>query len=205
MKSLARLFSILLHPFLIPTYGALIAMGTSYMVLLGRGALWFVTGCMFLFTCLFPLMALFLLYRWRLVGDMDVVNRKERLLPYLFTLICYVGCIFFFVRWHLPAWLPGFLEGAVIAMLCSIVINRWWKISAHMASIGGLTAMVWVMCLSNLMLPEWQMPVFLSVVLSSGILGSSRIILGRHTIGQVLAGFANGFFWVACSSFVFMF
>ena len=33
-------------------------------------------------------------------------------------------------------------------------------------------------------------------IILAGIVGTSRLILNCHTLGQVLAGTLNGFFWV---------
>jgi membrane-associated phospholipid phosphatase len=36
-------------------------------------------------------------------------------------------------------------------------------------------------------------PAFVVAVMLAGIVGSSRLLLGRHNLLQVVAGFANGF------------
>jgi hypothetical protein len=103
----------------------------------------------------------------------------------------------------MPLWVTGLFLGAAISVIISIIINRWWKISAHLAGIGGVVALIYFLTGSQLMLPSF--PLFLIVLwtLLAGALGSARIYMGRHTLGQVLAGFANGFFWVyICTAFL---
>jgi membrane-associated phospholipid phosphatase len=40
---------------------------------------------------------------------------------------------------------------------------------------------------------QWE---FLTIIILSGAVCTSRIILERHTLGQVAAGFLNGAVWV---------
>ena len=73
-----------------------------------------------------------------------------------------------------------------------MVINRWWKISVHSAGIAGLVAMQLHLLLYDYSLPSTFAWLLVAVALA-GMLGSARIWLGRHTLGQVLAGYAVGF------------
>ncbi|MDE6199596.1 MAG: hypothetical protein K2G06_07115, partial [Muribaculaceae bacterium] len=58
-----------------------------------------------------------------------------------------------------------------------------------------LTALTFFLCFRNLTLHnnEW---LFVAMVLIAGAVMTSRLILERHTLGQVTAGFFNGAFWV---------
>ena len=60
---------------------------------------------------------------------------------------------------------------------------------------GGLCALVFYLMLSGNSIYDLQWE-FLVAVLLAGLVCSSRVILGRHTLGQVTAGFFNGFLWV---------
>ena len=69
--------------------------------------------------------------------------------------------------------------------------DRWWKISAHMAGMAGVVALIYNM---HVLTTEafnliWVLTV---AVVLCGLLGSARMILGRHSLNQVVAGAVNG-------------
>lgn len=72
-----------------------------------------------------------------------------------------------------------------------------------MTAMGGFTGLIFAMSyLQYIMYTEYT-PLLQSIaILGSGALGTSRIILKRHTIGQVCCGFINGFFWVFLACFL---
>ncbi|EJX10294.1 hypothetical protein, membrane [gut metagenome] len=86
--------------------------------------------------------------------------------------------------------MTGIILASLVALILCIFANFWWKLSEHMtgagAIIGGLISFsalfgynpVWWLCL---------------LILISGILGTSRLILCHHTLSEVLAGFAVGY------------
>lgn len=92
-----------------------------------------------------------------------------------------------------------FMVGAVLAVMICIVVNKWWKISAHMTAMGGLMALSMRMAVSHLAVVDMLWPVF-SVALLCGMVGTSRLVMQRHTPWQVAAGFAVGFACVYISS-----
>ena len=77
-----------------------------------------------------------------------------------------------------------------MAMVACMLINFWWKVSAHMAGMGGL---VGGLVSSGLLFgynPVWS---FCILLLLSGALGTSRMILRQHSLAQVLVGFMIGY------------
>ena len=74
-------------------------------------------------------------------------------------------------------------------MLCAIV-NIWWKISTHTAAIGGVAGALIAFAEKFMFNPVWWLCLVLIV---AGVLGSARIILRQHSLGQVLGGFLVGF------------
>lgn len=82
--------------------------------------------------------------------------------------------------------------GASVALAITVVVNRWWKISAHATAIGGLVALSIVLS----MLPDMPLSMVwlvASTFLAAGITCTARLILQCHTPAQVYLGFANGF------------
>ena len=76
-----------------------------------------------------------------------------------------------------------------------MIVNRWWKISAHAAALGGIVALLFRIVASHYAL--FNMNVWLSgAIIVTGMVMTARVYLGRHTLWQVLAGCANGFLCV---------
>lgn len=89
------------------------------------------------------------------------------------------------------------MAGATLATIISGVVNRWWKISAHMAAMGGLVAMMFRILDIGMAAPGGHFMLFtILIVIAAGAVGTARIYLDRHTLLQVLAGTANGFLCV---------
>ncbi len=203
MNIISRILSTLLHPLLMPVYGIFIIFFHTYLLVLNLPFKLFILAGVFLFTCIIPALCIYILYKIKAISSVTLNDRKDRLYPYIICLLSYISCALFLISHAMPLWVTGLFLGAAISVIISIIINRWWKISAHLAGIGGVVALIYFLTGSQLMLPSF--PLFLIVLwtLLAGALGSARIYMGRHTLGQVLAGFANGFFWVyICTAFL---
>ena len=72
-----------------------------------------------------------------------------------------------------------------------------------MVAAGSMVTLVFLMSFSHLMLTPYIFPLQIIIILLAGAIGSARILLNRHTLGQVAAGFALGI--VSCGSFFFLF
>jgi membrane-associated phospholipid phosphatase len=76
-------------------------------------------------------------------------------------------------------------------MALAIVVTFWWKISAHMFGVGGL--MGGVMAVSHYVEHVNPHYLIMALFLISGLVGSSRLLLKKHTPAQVYTGFLLGF------------
>ncbi len=188
-------------PLLMPLYGVLFLFqldNFSYLPLFFKGVT--VGGTVF-FTIILPLVPLLILRRSGQISDIFISCRKQRSIPYVFSLMAYALWTYFF--WHtlqMPLYIVGMAAGACLSIALLACINLKWKISAHMAGIGGFVGSVFGLCYrvaSN--------PVGFIVILPFFVvlLGLARIELKAHTPTQVLAGFVVGFLsiFVCCLSF----
>ena len=97
-----------------------------------------------------------------------------------------------------PSWLSlFFFAGGAVAALVNMIINFKWKISSHAAGIAGIVALLICMKKNGFACPG---TVWLAHSVDNCV-GFARlgacVWLGRHTVWQVLAGYAVGF----CSVF----
>lgn len=203
MNKLATLLSTAFHPLLMPTYGIAIALYTSYMRIFGDRLLGIVIVGVLLTTCILPSLGIYILYKLGHISDFRLHERTERTIPYLINFACYVACYLYLYRFGIPSWIIAFIAGAIVALIISLFINRYWKISAHMVAAGSMVTLVFLMSFYGLMLTPYILPLQIASVLLAGAIGSSRILLKRHTLGQVGAGFALGI--LCCGSMFFIF
>ncbi len=200
MEKIAHLFSRLFSPLLVPSFGTFLAMWFSLLVYLPEKTRWLAILATVIITGIFPMLVIGSLFYMQRISDLGLNEKKDRLIPYIVIILCYAGCAVYFFRANAPAWFALFFAGAGLAALVSTVVNTWWKISAHGAAMGGLVAMLFRIVANGVNAVELT-PVISVVIVVAGIVGTSRILLGRHTLMQVVAGFVNGFVCVyACSA-----
>lgn len=195
INGVASALSIIFSPLLMATYGVALAMVLSFLCFIPTATKLTVILETFLATTAIPVIGIFILSRLKVISDPKLNERRDRTLPYLIETACFIGLAVYLNHINAPAWLSLFLIGGAVALVVLTVVNRWWKISGHATGMGGLCALVFYLMLSGNSIYDLQWE-FLVAVLLAGLVCSSRVILGRHTLGQVTAGFFNGFLWV---------
>lgn len=182
----------LMSPLLMPVYGiVLVFMLTLYSYVpmgIKLGFTLIVAGV----TIILPMLTVLLLKHLGMVSEIGLNNQKERTIPYLITILCMGGTAVFLAMKGFPLWVVMFYAGGVLAGLIEAIINNWWKISAHGAGVAGLVAMLVRMSHTPMVNPD-VLTWLIVAVACAGLTGSARLWLGRHTLAQVLAGYAVGF------------
>ncbi len=188
---MAKTVSYLFHPLAMTTLGMLLLFnsGTSLSVLqpeVKRLSL-IVTA---LFTFVFPASMIIILYLTRVIHNIELHERKERVLPMALTIILYLFT--FFVMRGIPQLTGGhivFLFCPPVALFISLIVNNFMKPSIHMAGIGVVAGTILVAAF--IYGAEIQY-LFILSVLVGGIVGSARLRLGLHRPKEILAGFVIG-------------
>lgn len=179
-----------------PTYGVFLALWVSVLCLLPYGTRVSVLLVCMGITCIIPIIFLSVLRHFKLVKDLHVEKREQRSIPYLFAALCYGVAAYYLYYCHSPQWFIMFMVGSAIAVLIMALINLKWKISAHMAGIGGVVALVYQIHVQGLSAFDlmWLLCI---IIIVAGALGSARLVLRRHDAWQVLAGAVVGFLCVS--------
>ena len=188
-------FSALLSPLLMPTYGMIVSLWLSNLLVLTLPTKLTVILTVFLITAVLPALLFLLLKYLKIIETTSLNGRKERLFPYLIIIVCYVASAIYLFSINAPEWLWMFMFGGGCAAVVSMLVNFKWKISAHMAGIGGFVALVCRINAGGDGVFD-LLPVICGGIFIAGIIGSSRIAMERHTFWQVMAGAANGFICV---------
>lgn len=186
----ARIISIILHPFFMGIYGvSLLFLYTDFRLIFAGQFMRFITPVFFL-TCVIPVSSVFFLRKAGLIKDYDLKNRNERLIPFVAAFCSYCLLIYYFVSAGLYAWFIGMLAAPLVLIVIVTITTKFWKISAHMMGIGGLIGCTLSVCYNVKGLNPFIL--FIILFILAGCLGVSRLVLRRHTPGQVYAGFLIG-------------
>ena len=182
----------ILVPLLMPVFGTLMAFNYSVLDYAGFTTKLSFTLIVAGINVLVPAFLILLLKQLGVVDDIGLNGRKERLIPYLITIGCMLVTAWFIYSKHAPMWFVMFFVGGAVAGVINLVINFGWKISAHSAAIAGIVALL-IRIMHNGVPHPGILTWLIIWIAATGLLGSARVWLGRHTAAQVLAGYVVGF------------
>ncbi len=191
MKSIAHVISTIFQPLLMPAYGVMLLFLYTYFGVIYSHQFWLIITPILLFSFVIPATLIYLLYRLKIISDLSLKIRKERFYPYFITLLSYSIMMVYYHRMRMPTWFVMMIAGSIAIMIIAIFITLKWKISAHMFGIGGLTG--GAMSVSYFVEHSNPYLMFMGLFILAGLIGTSRLILRRHTLSQVVAGFLLGF------------
>ena len=192
LTTAAHLISDLFAPLLIPTYAMLIAIFATRLAFVYLSVRLWSTAGVFIITAMIPFALIWTLIRMGKVTDTSISDRNQRFIPYTASVLCYLGAALYLWRLNAPGWLIALFIGAALVSVFSMIITRWWKISAHVGATGGLCAALFFMAWKHILIHTPLMWVSLGFILV-GAMAWARLYLERHTLMQTLAGAVLGF------------
>ena len=190
MNIVAEAMSILLYPLWTPTIGmVLFCYGLNRWILPVPAYYWWVSILTtFVITALIPLTLILIGMKQGTISDIHMTNPEERTATYRTTVLCY-GFWFIFL-WQVlkvPSFMTLSVIGCIVDLILVLLINRRWKISAHLSGLGGLIVGVLSFCLYYSLVPT--IGLWLSMAALVLALMWVRIYLKAHNELQVVAGF----------------
>ncbi|MDE6454106.1 MAG: hypothetical protein K2L27_07885 [Muribaculaceae bacterium] len=191
LRRTAQIVSDVFSPLLVPTYCMAMAMWITPLQILPERTRLGATLGVAVITAVLPLCVLLVMHTTGHVTDMCLSRRHERTVPMLTAIAAYVGAAVYLHVLHAPYWLTSFFTGSAIAATVALIINFQWKISAHSIAVGGMAGMMLRLTEGGLATVN-AMIWLTAVILLGGIVGSARLVLERHTAGQVCAGWLLG-------------
>ncbi len=115
--------------------------------------------------------------------DLDVSVRRQRYALYPFGLACMLALILAYAHFNAPPVAIRTMGAFAIANTLDAFINFLYKPSAHATGAPACAALLWLGAT-----PAWGIAASCAALL----VGWSRVVLGRHTRGQVALGWAVG-------------
>ena len=191
---LARFLSVLFHPLLLPTFlfGLILYALPESLITFPMESRWVILTAVFFLTFIIPAIGTYFMVRLGLVTNMQIRDRAQRRLPFLFTTLCYASTTYIFGQEEVFGDLFYYLMLLItLSVFASYVVSLFWKISAHAVGMGGtLGALVFLQAL----LPD-NLLIYLiaAFIILTGAVMSARLALQEHSPAQVYAGFLTGF------------
>jgi hypothetical protein len=143
-----------------------------------------------LYTVLLPFVLIFVFRISGMISNARMHQPRDRIPPLLATIVFYFLAYKFFIsHYNFPILFKILLLGCCCAIIIVFVINFFYKVSVHTTAVAILPGI----CIS-LMLNESvgiSLPLLLALLIAA-IVGVIRWLLGVHTIGQILLGYAIG-------------
>ncbi len=190
-KTLANTLSLLFHPLFMPSYGIILMINYgNYFSFLPSDYKWFIYAIVWVFTLGFPLLMIFMYKKLGRISSFNMPLHKERVMPMAMVLLSYVAAIFLLYKLRVPTVILNYFIGSAAVLLVLALVSYWWKISAHMAGVGGFIAASIVLGLYLKLNTSFMVVLFFLI---AGYVGWSRLYLQAHSNMQLLAGFLTGF------------
>ena len=185
----ARCISILFAPYYLPVMAFIVLLLFSYMSMWPWGYKLWLLAMVYLFTVLFPYWGIYVYRRVTGITRHALSRQEMRIIPYAMSITSYLALLWVMSSTHMPTFSRAVIAGALAVQILCALINTKIMISAHCAAAGGMVGMIMGFSLIFAFNPiGW---LCLSVIIS-GAVCSSRLILRRHTLGEVCLGFVVG-------------
>lgn len=193
LEYIAKALSVLLYPLFVPTYGVALFCYAYHTQVNPLSPVWTVIAIVgtFLLTCLIPLSAIWIRIKRGVIKDIQIEDPEQRTVPYLYAALGFSFWAYLMISvLHAPLFIGFIALGATAAIGLITLINRWWKISAHLTGMGGLIGGLFTYCLGIGAIPTvGTFCLWLGLTL---VLMYARLYLKAHTPSQVSAGWLMG-------------
>jgi membrane-associated phospholipid phosphatase len=187
---ISKFISILFHPVLIPTLGFLLLFNSGfYFSMLTWEAKRFVLLVVLLSTGILPIISVAILaLNPKFSTSME--QSRNRIIPLLSSAVFYyLGSVLLEKMRAFPIF-RIFLIASILVIVIIVLVSFKWKISNHMAAVGGITGTLLALSFRTGVNPVWSL---LFVFLVSGVVGTARLVLEKHNLKQIVVGYAVGF------------
>jgi hypothetical protein len=185
-----KFFSFLFHPVFMPVIGLFIIFNSGiYSESIPINYSRFLFLIVLLCDVLLPISILPAIIYMKHLDNVNMDEKRQRSIPLFFTAICFYAGYYIVSKFSHSMLINAYMLSATVTVFCLLLISLFWKISMHMAGIGGLTGLIIV--LSTVY--QIDMVLILSAaILIAGTIATSRLAMNAHSILQVFTGYLLG-------------
>jgi len=161
-----------------------------FALMIPADAKWRIIMLVLISSAIFPILVVYGMYRFKIISSLKMDTREERLYPYLASSIFLFLTTYMIWQINISPVYYYILLGASLLSVITLLINMYWKISAHSIAMGGVLGIL--IALQSVLMFDllWLIAVVLFV---SGLVGFARLRVGTHTQAQVYTGYILGF------------
>ena len=141
------------------------------------GALGWALLCI-LFGMLIPYLYVFFLFKRKLINDLHVPNREDRIKPLIIAIISYIMGYFVLYLLKAPLFLKSVFTISIVSSVILTTITYFWKVSFHTSWVTSVAVTFYIL------FGEWA----LFLLLLIPVIGWARVKIKRHTVMQVVLG-----------------
>lgn len=205
MTQLNKVISGIFHPLLMPTYVTFLAfkLVPSLLSPINDAYIYHFIGIIFITTFVIPGASIVFLKLTKVVGSLELLERKERFLPFLFVASFYgITTYMLHFKLSISQSMTALMLLTTFLIIVLSLISLRNKVSIHAASVWGVCGIVCAIGVNYS--TESFLLIIGTVFIIAGITSSSRLFLGRHTPSQVWQGAAIGFVICFIGTFLFV-
>lgn len=180
-RKIAGIISTLFVP---PSFTILIFTYLAFQLESDPGKILIIILTAFLFGFIFPIILFFVLRRKGKLSDNEALIKEERTLPFAIVTLFYAGGLMILIYANVHIVFIALWFCYISNTIIILVINKYWKISAHLMGAAGHAAALLII----------QSIWFWGIILIIPFLGWARSYLRCHDFLQLAAGILLGFF-----------
>lgn len=188
--NIAKIISGIAHPILMPLYCLFIIFHSgTFFDFYPIAAIKIIYLVVFISTIILPLAILPLLKYQNVINSYELTDRKQRFFPLMFSILFYLFAFFILQKMPTGELFPKLMLTSAISIAIFAFISLKWKISLHMAAIGGIIG--FILFFANRYSVNLS-SYFVIIINIAGLLAYARLKLKCHNQLQVYTGFLSG-------------
>ncbi len=188
MLMTAKVISSIFHPAYYPLVCLAVLFYSTFLEYMGLPNMIGILCLTAMFTLFIPTLLTYIYRTVFRISPQKMLHRHERFIPYVLHLVCYLILLHIMQIIRVHGLVLDVIIVSILIQICCTLINCFWKVSMHAAGAGGaigfLIAHGAILSVSPV---SSVIPVIIATLIC-GIVGTSRLILRRHTLAQVNVG-----------------
>lgn len=203
LKGIAHIISFIFHPLFIPVYLVyfLIRIHAHFFAGITEWSKLQALVIVAMNTLFFPVVSIFLLKGLKFIDSVFLRTQKDRIIPYMVTMIFYFWTWNVFKNNNAPDELVAMSLAVFIASIFGFLANIYIKVSMHAIAVGVMTGFIAGLTLTD----SLNLTLYLAItILISGIVCTARLIVSDHSQKEIYLGVFLGLISVGVA-WVFVF
>lgn len=191
----AQVISMMFSPFHMPVLAFILLMLFSYMNMMQTVDKVLLVFVVYVFTIALPRLAIYVFRKLNGWSRFHLGYRVNRFVPYTLSIGCYASLLYLMWSLHWPHFTLGIIIAALLIQIVCALLNNIIKVSTHAAASGGV---IGALAAFSLLFSFNPLPWLCIAIITSGLVGSARLVLRQHQLPDVIMGTVIG---VLCGFF----